>query len=159
MRIAGWALPVAGGIAAAVVVARRCFLVVTVSGASMEPRYRDGDRILVSRLRRPTTGAVVVLRQPSDEPPDLDPAIAFRTVLMVKRVAALPGDPVPEAVGRAVGADRAGAGVPAGSIVVLGDAPDSIDSRAWGYLSLDQVAGVAIADLPAVRTPPESAHI
>jgi hypothetical protein len=62
--------------------------------------------------------------------------------LIIKRVAAGPGDPVPPGV--AVGAEPPGARVPTGRYVLLGDNPaDSYDSRVFGYLPAEHIIGVA----------------
>lgn len=140
---------------AGVLVVRRSLLIVTVAGASMEPTYRDGDRLLVSRRRRPVVGAVVVLRQAALAGAAAATAV-HRNPYLVKRLVALPGDAVPDAVlpaldppGGPGAAQPVGppALVPAGSMVVLGDSPHSVDSRAWGLLPLRHVVGVVVADL------------
>ncbi|UWZ59718.1 signal peptidase I [Dactylosporangium aurantiacum] len=147
---------------AVVLAVRRSLLIVTVAGASMEPTYRDGDRLLVSRRRRPVVGAVVVLRQAALAGAAAAAAV-HRNPYLVKRLVALPGDAVPDAVlpaldrpagtevpeplEAAAPAPRAAALVPAGSMVVLGDSPHSVDSRAWGLLPLRHVVGVVVADL------------
>ncbi|MFE4974160.1 S26 family signal peptidase [Kitasatospora sp. NPDC056651] len=60
---------------------------------------------------------------------------------MVKRLAALPGDPVPPSV-RAV---LPGGTVPGGHVVLLGDNPDfSTDSRVWGAVPARNVVGVVL---------------
>ncbi len=99
---------------------RRHYAAVTVRGLSMQPTLRDGDRVLVRRVPpgRLRVGDVVVAR----------PGRSGGSWL-VKRVAALPGDPVPEAVSARV--DRAA--VPDGALVLLGDNPAvSWDSRTLG---------------------------
>lgn len=124
------------------------FRVCQVSGASMEPTYRAGDRLLVLRgageLRR---GDVVVVRNP----------LAAQE-LLVKRVVGLPGETVSGAgaVIRLDGAAldepyvKAGTGVgtlvdvrvPPGHVFVLGDnRTESIDSRAFGPVSRDLIVG------------------
>jgi signal peptidase I len=58
---------------------------------------------------------------------------------VVKRVAAVPGDPVP--AGIAVPDAR----VPAGQLILLGDNPaESADSRQYGYAPEDEVIGVVL---------------
>ncbi len=111
------------------------WLVVTVSGPSMQPTLRSGDRLLVRRtsVGGVRAGQVVVL--------DTE----FR--LIVKRVAAVPGDRVPPGVAR--GADER---VPAGRLVLLGDNPSaSIDSRAQGYYDGTHLIGVAVRPLSRSR--------
>jgi signal peptidase I len=110
---------------------RRRWLVVTVEGVSMRPTYSPGDRLLVRRgglgaLRR-GQAVVVTAVGPVDVP-------AF-----VKRVAALPGDPVPAGIPVP---DRV---VPPGRLLVVGDNPAaSHDSRAVGYFPASSVVGVVL---------------
>jgi len=122
---------------------RRLLTVVTVEGVSMLPTYPPGRRLLVLRrpLARPRTGSTVVFRLPASagtgtgvrQPP-----------LLIKRVAAMSGQPVPEAVRQAVGAAE-GDLVPAGALVLLADAGGSSgDSRTWGYVRPSAVTGMVI---------------
>ncbi|MGN6238474.1 MAG: S26 family signal peptidase [Cellulosimicrobium cellulans] len=133
------------------VVARRRLLVVTVSGASMEPAYGAGTRVLVARGTRARPGDVVVLdgARVAPAPDGLPPGARDARGLVLKRVAAGAGDPVPAEVVDAVGGqehDR----VPPGRLVVLGDAPEaSVDSRRWGYVPADAVVGRVAAVLAA----------
>ncbi|WP_219825575.1 signal peptidase I [Nonomuraea typhae] len=119
-------------LAAGAVWARRSYVVVTVQGESMTPTLADGDRVLVRR-RRPgqvSRGDVVVL-EPPREPGRWN----------VKRVVALPGDPVPDGL-------RETGTVPDGALVVLGDNPGgSADSRQRGFFPADQLLGVALRRL------------
>jgi hypothetical protein len=69
--------------------------------------------------------------------------------LIVKRVAALPGDDVPRSVRDAV----TEATVPAGRLVLLGDSRASADSRAWGFAAVEDVLGVVVAELHRAPTP------
>ncbi|PWK48420.1 S26 family signal peptidase [Actinoplanes xinjiangensis] len=113
---------------------RRRWLLVTVEGVSMEPTYRPGDRLLARRvaLAGVRRGAVVVVAAPPGAAPTDPP-------FMVKRAAALPGDPVP------AGIPVPDAAVPPGRLVVLGDNADrSADSRTMGYLLAADVVGVII---------------
>lgn len=109
---------------------RRTFLITTVYGRSMLPTYSDGDRLLVRRvpvaaIRR---GDVVVLA--GDELPG---------ELIIKRAAAVPGDPVPPGIPVT---DQV---VPAGQLVALGDNPDaSYDSRKAGYFAVADLVGVVV---------------
>ncbi|PVC77527.1 S26 family signal peptidase [Streptomyces sp. CS081A] len=124
---------VVGGLAAA----RHVLIAVTVHGASMYPALAPGDRILVRRAAapaaRPRVRRVVVLRR--DRIPGAGP-----DGLVVKRVAAGPGDRMPSAVGDGV--------VPDGHLVVLGDNPHvSTDSRVWGPVPLDSVVGTMVGRL------------
>lgn len=130
-------------LAGAVSVLRRRYIVVTVTGMSMVPAFRHDDRVLVRRLdgRRCRTGDVVVLQAPQEDgwrhPP------SPRGPWNLKRVAAVAGEPVPDVAARACG-QPAGSPVPAGRVVVIGDAPGSYDSRAWGFLPADRVLGVVV---------------
>ncbi|TXS52288.1 S26 family signal peptidase [Streptomyces sp. t39] len=131
--------------------ARRVLLVVTVHGASMYPALAPGDRILVLRgaaARRPRGGHVVVLR--SDRIPGAGPG-----GLLVKRVAARPGDPLPPGTGAGF--------VPDGHLAVLGDNPEvSTDSRVWGPVPAASVAGVMVGRIlragPRHPAPPRAPH-
>ncbi|WP_218134919.1 S26 family signal peptidase [Amycolatopsis xylanica] len=131
---------VLAGLALAVVWVRRRVLVVTVDGVSMRPTFADGDRVLVRKGRPVRRGDVVVL-----EPP-LDPSGAYLPsgpgadgrYWNLKRAVALAGDPVPPGIAGSDGHEA----VPAGMLVVLGDNPDSVDSRQRGFYPADQVLGV-----------------
>ncbi|MEV3986981.1 S26 family signal peptidase [Nonomuraea sp. NPDC049758] len=176
---------VLGASAAVAVRLRRRYLVITVAGVSMEPAFRDGDRVLVRRasLDAVRRGQVVLLagsltemwpemaaeaalttdpRAPSDRPvngrkPAGRPVAArepadepFR---VVKRVTAVPGDPVPREIASVPHAP--GRVVPDGCLVVLGDnAAASRDSRHFGYVPAEWLLGVVvrrIAPAPEVR--------
>jgi signal peptidase I len=130
----------------AVVVAgwiRRALLVVTVRGASMRPTYADGERVLVRRTtRRVRPGQVVVF---GDTPPGRS--------LLIKRIAAVPGDAVPIEFTTAV----SGGHVPPGRFLVLGDNPPaSVDSREFGYLERRRLVGRVVRRLP--QDPAEQRH-
>jgi signal peptidase I len=129
---------------------RRAFTVVVVAGHSMNPTYRDGDRLLVScrarrgrRGRRALRGKVVVFRTPEQ-------ITARDQRWLVKRVVAVPGDPVPADVQAATGGETV---VPPGRFVVLGDNPRSVDSRRFGYVAFDELLGVAARRLDRPRRP------
>ncbi len=144
--------------ALALVVVRRRFVVVTVEGASMEPAYRAGDRVLVRRARLSAVrrDQVVVVANPAvppDRPSPQVPAWAARRLWVIKRAVAIPGDPVPPELAWARDAGPAAA-VPAGRLVVLGDnAKASVDSRRFGYVTADRVVGVVVRRLPSAREP------
>ena len=115
---------------ALLLVARACRLVrfpisrYVVDGASMEPAYHAGDRVLVNRLayhrQAPTRGDVVVLRDPERE-----------GRYLLKRVAIAQDG---------LGADAAFGG----RVYVLGDnAAESRDSRAFGPLPAAAIIGKA----------------
>ncbi|MEV0386260.1 S26 family signal peptidase [Nonomuraea sp. NPDC050643] len=127
------------GAVLAVLAVRAALVVVTVRGGSMEPALRDGDRVIVARWarRRVRREAVVVCRAPDGLVlPGRRPTVAADGVLLVKRVAALAGDPQP-----------GGGVVPAGHIYVLGDAGPGLDSGEFGPIPVAAVVGPVIARL------------
>ncbi|MEV0231400.1 S26 family signal peptidase [Nonomuraea sp. NPDC050786] len=158
--IAGLALIAAAGVALTVVLLRRRYLVVTVEGESMLPSYRPGERVLVRRTPPGSlrAGQVVVLsglpHAPSSEHPrepsapgtsaaELSPGPHW----IIKRVAAVPGDPIPRDTVPAL-RTAPGTRVPDGRLVVLGDNPDrSYDSRLAGYLAADRLFGMVLRKL------------
>jgi signal peptidase I len=161
------AVAVLGGLlaaaAGAVVVLRRRFVVVDVEGNSMEPTVGFDDRLVVRRVRPGAlrVGDIVVFERPYRDAPDGPWAwrpVAPERMWLIKRLAALPGDPAPSDV------PGAGATVPAAAVAVLGDNRDaSIDSRAFGYVPVERVLGVAVRrygqDGPVVvQERPVSAH-
>lgn len=136
------ALAVAAAGLAAVLAARtlrRRFVLVHVQGRSMLPTFRPGDRVLVRRAPadRIARGTVAVLR--------VRHTAAAPAHWVIKRVAAVPGDPVPASVRPAAGGISV---VPAGQLVVLSDNPRGNDSRRWGLVSGSDLIGPVIATLP-----------
>ncbi|MEN3535229.1 S26 family signal peptidase [Microbispora sp. ZYX-F-249] len=120
---------------------RRSLAVVVVSGVSMEPAFHASDRLLVRRSgpSRLKVGDVVVFTRPGRYAGE--ELLPVEERWMVKRVAALPGDPVPESVLPAVAQPR----VAADRLVVLGDNPAaSYDSRQFGFLPADLLLGVVL---------------
>lgn len=108
------------------------FQVAVVSGKSMEPTYHDRERLLITTaywLFGPIqAGDIVVIRREGD--------------LLIKRVAALPGEPIPDAGGFYAPYEQAV--VPEKYIYVLGDNREhSEDSRSFGPVPIDQVIGKA----------------
>ncbi|NUW43886.1 S26 family signal peptidase [Nonomuraea rhodomycinica] len=119
----------------------------------MLPTYRPGERLVVRRVsaRSLRDGQVVVLaglghRPPADgqpgeragDEPDMSPR------WIVKRVAAVPGDPIPRDTVPAL-RTAPGTRVPDGHLVVLGDNPErSHDSRHAGYMTTDRLLGVVL---------------
>jgi signal peptidase I len=122
----------------AVAAVRRRYLVVTVRGSSMCPTYYDADRVLVRRTRSvrpggPGRGEVIVLRPPVAELAGISP-------LLVKRVAAVPGDEVPPDFRRAVPLPV----VPPSRLLVRGDNDRSADSRSFGLVDFGLVIGTVV---------------
>lgn len=140
------------GATALVVQLRHRYAVVVVDGESMLPTLRPEDRVLVRRTRPHLvrTGQVVVLGSPR-------PRRARRDDLTIKRVVALPGEPVPAPLAT-TWPDAVGSPVPPGRIVVLGDnLAASLDSRQCGPLGLDRVRAVVVRTMsarPATRAVP-----
>ena len=121
-------------VGATVIVVRAHLVVVTVRGMSMAPTLQPGDRLIVRRRTNPTVGAIVVAAEPQPCRPGRVPAAHW----VVKRVAAVAGDPVPACIGVQETHVRAG------QLVLLGDNPDhSRDSRHFGLVGTEQVIGVA----------------
>lgn len=109
---------VALGTGAAAAAATRPFRV-EVAGGSMAPSLRPGDWLVATRAGRIRRGSVVVLRHPE------------RSLDLVKRVAAVPGD---EVDGRTLGPGR---------YLVVGDDPEaSTDGRAFGPVDRSTIEGV-----------------
>ncbi|MFE1963115.1 S26 family signal peptidase [Streptomyces sp. NPDC059479] len=126
----------------ALVVRRRCVLL-DVSGPSMLPTYRDGDRLLAARLpiRLVRRGTVVAIgMQPASDlfaANDITPGRPLPTC-MVKRVAALPGEQMPDPL-------LATAEVPPRHLFVLGDNREaSYDSRHMGPVPFARLSGVVL---------------
>jgi signal peptidase I len=131
--IAAFAVVVAGALWL-----RRSYLIVDVSGRSMEPTLVNGQRVVARRagLRRVRPGDVVVLYPPPDAP--------HGDGLLIKRVLALPGDPLPRARVPKL-RDLPGDHVPPAQLVVLGDNPAwSWDSRQLGLFPADRLVGVVV---------------
>jgi signal peptidase I len=120
---------------------RRSYVVVTVTGPSMQPTYHDGDRVLVRR--RPLSvirpGDVVVIARPD--------AAGW----MIKRVVAVPGQAPPFNRVPSLSA-LAQSRVPDGTLVLLGDNPSySKDSQRYGYLAADRLLGRVVRRFAAAR--------
>jgi signal peptidase I len=139
---------VAMAVAAGAVWLRRSFVVVTVAGRSMAPTFEPGDRVLARRagLGRVRTGDIVVVG-PTGQRPAAPPPPGPGHAWIIKRAVAVPGDQVPR--------DRvptlsvvAEATVPPGKLVLLGDSPESSDSRQLGYFDGARLVGRAVCRLP-----------
>lgn len=130
---------VVAALAIGVLLLRRRFLLVTVRGRSMQPTLADGNRLLMVRRtgRLVSRDDIVAVRIPAG--PDR------RDGLYIKRVAAVSGDRLPPGIPVAAGVDR----VPGGELVLLGDWPLSLDSRAWGCVPSEWVLGIAVRKFPA----------
>jgi len=138
------ALAVAALVALAVWWARRTLVIVTVSGESMEPTFRHGDRVLVRRagIDAVRPGQVVVVAP--GRPQRLTKDYAF---WMIKRLRAVPGDPVPRDEVPILRSEP-GSTVPEARMVVLGDNPSGSDSRQLGYFYTANLLGVVVRRLP-----------
>jgi signal peptidase I len=143
-----WTAAVLGAAAAVAVVSagmivrvRQRWLVVRVIGASMMPTLRHGDKLLVRRCRATAlrVGDIVVFERSSTGEP-------YANQRAVKRVGAMPGDPIPASV---AGAVRGTATVPTGTLVVLSDHDVGVDSRTFGLLPSEKVLGVFVRVLDA----------
>jgi signal peptidase I len=102
----------------------------------MTPTLQPGERLIVRRTNvdKLRQGQIVVLANPSPVPGD--------PPWLVKRLAALPGDPTPA---DAVPASQREAVVPPGKLVVIGDNDTaSHDSRTAGYFDASTLLGVAV---------------
>jgi signal peptidase I len=137
-------------IGTALIAIRRRFMLVDVNGDSMAPTLVPGDRLLISRVRRTRSirrGTIVVLKRgesallPSDAPVAVRRRAAAEatTIHVIKRLVALPGDPVPPSVRPAVNGAKI---VPDGKVVILGDNSKSADSRIWGFVPVTDVLGI-----------------
>ncbi len=113
-------------------------VVVSVTGPSMQPSYPDGATVLVRRAKTARTGQVVMIAPEQEGPPSGRPGRLW----LMKRVAASAGDTIGAGLGPAL---SAGARVPAGHLVVLGDnASHSVDSRQEGFVALERLRGVVV---------------
>ena len=127
---------------------RRRLLLIDVVGDSMSPTFADGDRLLVRRTRRFRVGDVVIAHHQIGGRRTVAKG-SLATSWLVKRLAAMAGDAVPASVAEAVGADQRI--VPPGAVVLLGTHAESADSRMWGFVPVEDLAGVVIGRLGAGR--------
>ncbi|CCH28384.1 S26 family signal peptidase [Actinosynnema sp. NPDC047251] len=138
---------------------------VKISGRSMEPTFEHGDSVVARRVRtsRLRTGDVVVVDGPRATVDQIGRGLPSRTPIVareplsapppatgpnwvIKRVAAMPGEPVPQAV---AGVVTSGPVVPPGFLVVLGDnSENSIDSRQHGMFPLGKVLAKVVRTVP-----------
>ncbi|WP_329116411.1 S26 family signal peptidase [Streptomyces sp. NBC_01465] len=122
---------------------RRNILLVTVEGRSMEPTLVGGDRVVVRRTapQRLKRDDIVVCPLQLPDGALLVPVEggAGTDQFWIKRLAALPGDPLPPGVEGHPGP------VPSELAVLLGDnAALSIDSRQTGPIRLENIIGVVV---------------
>lgn len=114
---------------------RRRWVLVKVEGVSMEPALRDGQEVLAKRTRRIAVGDVVVAAAPDPELGWAE-ARAAKAPWWVKRVAAVPGEPMP----------GSGDPVPPGHYFLLSDNPVGEDSRRHGPCPAAAVFGTMIRE-------------
>ncbi|TQS23043.1 hypothetical protein FLX08_06050 [Microbispora hainanensis] len=111
----------------------------------MYPALLPGDRVVFDRTRRERLriGDVVLLRVPEHALPSTDGFEDLRgndhAYRFVKRVVALGGQNFPPGIPGG-GRDRL---VPEGTVVVLGESMNSLDSRQWGAVPHRWVYAVA----------------
>jgi signal peptidase I len=134
---------VAAAAAGAIGLLRWRYSIITVRGPSMEPKLRDGDRLLVHRcgIRQLRPGELVIFREPGRLRRPHRPAWltgANHDLWVIKRVAAIPGDRVPDTVRDVANGTTV---VPRRAVVVLGDAAGSRDSRSWGFVPASHILG------------------
>lgn len=108
-----------------------CLRIVITSGSSMEPTYKTGDMLLCIRtFSLPEKGSVIVLEHDG--------------TFVVKRIAYLPGETVPDDVYAYWGNDGV---IPDGYVFVAGDnSQTSYDSRyeEFGLVSEDMIWGTIV---------------
>ena len=130
----------------------RRWTVVRVHGGSMEPTLHDGDVLLARRLcgDAPHRGDIVVLRRPRSVAPPPGSVVVHSgasavsgSPWLIKRVAAVPGDPAPPGV-------PCPDPVPSGMVVVLGDRP-GLDSRLFGPTPIAAIHATVVRTIVTAR--------
>ncbi|MFI2759473.1 S26 family signal peptidase [Streptomyces echinatus] len=129
---------------------RTNFRVVRLNGSSMEPAYRDGDRLLVRLGARPKAGQVVMAMSPTAWHPhyaDRREVPGGTEGFVVKRVLAVTGDPAPRGI-RLNPHDVLDGRIASDRLVLVGDnSRVSFDSRKVGCYPADQILGVVLRAL------------
>ncbi len=138
-----WFLPPLSFVAAAIVIVRWRYTLITVRGTSMLPNLRPGQRVLVDRRRRSLDlGDIVLVHSPAGFEAWRVGARTDRADadcdFFIKRITATGGDLMPAYLG-GDGTLR----VPDGHVILLGDGPGSLDSRSLGACPVAAVVGVA----------------
>ncbi|MFC5829480.1 S24/S26 family peptidase [Nonomuraea insulae] len=121
---------------------RRAYSIIRVDGYSMAPTLADGDRLLARRVAPSAlrNGHIAVVLSP----------LPMGGRFLIKRIAALPGDPVPPPVRPLVPDAR----VPDGQLILIGDNTDaSFDSRDHGYFPVADIYAITIRKLNRPGTP------
>lgn len=110
---------------------------VRIIGHSMEPDVASGDVLLVVRrpFRRVRRGQLIAFANPQR-------GGASDPLLLTKRVAAVPGDPIPADMSTVVSAPDGI--VPPRAVLVRGAAERTLDSRHFGFVPAGTVRGVCI---------------
>jgi signal peptidase I len=138
----------------AVFLLRTQFAVIRVRGTSMLPALQPGDRVLVRhgrltvRAHRLCVGMVIVVRSPAAAPAPrgawpVAPRLGWDH-WVIKRVAALPGDAVPDDMIEATGGAVT---VPDRKLLIAADNPSGTDSRQWGFIQASDVLGPVVKKL------------
>jgi len=129
------------------------YILIHVRGTSMLPTFKPGDRVLVrsgihGRLH---VGTIVVIRSPVDilTADPFWPGVASG-LWIIKRIAALPGDPVPADMRAAAGETNM---VPPGMFMISADNSSGVDSRNLGFLPISDILG-AVVSSPGMRYRP-----
>jgi signal peptidase I len=128
------------GLIALIVRLRRTYSIIRVDGYSMAPTLTNGDRLLARRVAPSAlrNGHIAVVLSP----------LPMSGPFLIKRIAALPGDPVPQPVRPLVPDTR----VPDGQLILIGDNTDaSFDSRDHGYFPIADIHAITIRKLTPAR--------
>ncbi|TMR23242.1 S26 family signal peptidase [Nonomuraea turkmeniaca] len=121
---------------------RRAYSIIRVDGYSMAPTLTDGDQLVARRVAPSAlrNGHIAVVLSP----------LPMGGPFLIKRIVALPGDPVPLSVRPLVPDAR----VPDGQLILIGDNTDaSFDSRDHGYFPIADVHAITLRKLTPARDP------